>query len=148
MKKMLIFGGIIIVLFAAIWAVTNMEDKNKTSNEVKSEAKSEENYYANTISLEDLRKNIADKKDQTIYFYQTDCIHCKKVSPIVVPLAKDLNVDMKVIDIEKEPDVVWDEFKIEGTPTIIHYKEGKEVSRITGDQPKGAFEKWFKETKK
>ena len=58
-----------------------------------------------------------------------------KVSPIVVPLAKDLNVDMKVIDIENlnEP---WDKYDIKGTPTIIHFKDGKEVSRISGEQSK------------
>lgn len=31
MKKMLIFGGIIIALFVAIFAVTQMEEKNATS---------------------------------------------------------------------------------------------------------------------
>lgn len=139
MKKMLIFGGIIIVLFAAIFAVTQMEKKNASTNE--------KGYYSNKISLEDLNKNIEDKKEQTIYFYQTSCVHCQKVSPIVVPLAKDLNVDMKVIDIENlnEP---WDKYNIQGTPTIIHFKDGKEVSRISGEQSKDKFKEWFEQTKK
>ncbi|WP_249712258.1 co-chaperone YbbN [Bacillus cereus] len=139
MKKMLIFGGIIIVLFAAIFAVTQMEKKNASTDE--------KGYYSNKISLEDLNKNIADKKEQTIYFYQTSCVHCQKVSPIVVPLAKDLNVDMKVIDIENlnEP---WDKYNIQGTPTIIHFKDGKEVSRISGEQSKDKFKEWFEQTKK
>lgn len=139
MKKMLIFGGIIIVLFAAIFAVTQMEKKNTSTDE--------KGYYSNKISLEDLNKNIEDKKEQTIYFYQTSCVHCQKVSPIVVPLAKDLNVDMKVIDIENlnEP---WDKYNIQGTPTIIHFKDGKEVSRISGEQSKDKFKEWFEQTKK
>lgn len=136
---MLIFGGIIIVLFAAIFAVTQMEKKNASTDE--------KGYYSNKISLEDLNKNIEDKKEQTIYFYQTSCVHCQKVSPIVVPLAKDLNVDMKVIDIENlnEP---WDKYNIQGTPTIIHFKDGKEVSRISGEQSKDKFKEWFEQTKK
>ncbi|MCU5298649.1 thioredoxin family protein [Bacillus paranthracis] len=139
MKKMLIFGGIIIVLFAAIFAVTQMEKKNASTDE--------KGYYSNKISLEDLNKNIEDKKEQTIYFYQTSCVHCQKVSPIIVPLAKDLNVDMKVIDIENlnEP---WDKYDIKGTPTIIHFKDGKEVSRISGEQSKEKFKEWFEQTKK
>ncbi|WHT85450.1 thioredoxin family protein [Bacillus cereus] len=139
MKKMLIFGGIIIVLFAAIFVVTQMEKKNASTDE--------KGYYSNKISLEDLNKNIEDKKEQTIYFYQTSCVHCQKVSPIVVPLAKDLNVDMKVIDIENlnEP---WDKYNIQGTPTIIHFKDGKEVSRISGEQSKDKFKEWFEQTKK
>ncbi|RFB48144.1 thioredoxin family protein [Bacillus sp. dmp10] len=139
MKKMLIFGGIIIVLFAAIFAVTQMEKKNASTDE--------KDYYSNKISLEDLNKNIEDKKVQTIYFYQTSCVHCQKISPTVVPLAKDLNVDMKVIDIENlnEP---WDKYNIQGTPTIIHFKDGKEVSRISGEQSKEKFKEWFEQTKK
>ncbi|KEK24229.1 thioredoxin family protein [Bacillus gaemokensis] len=139
MKKMLIFGGIIIVLFAAIFAVTKMESKNV--------AKKEDSYYTNKISSSDIRKNNEEKKEQTVYFYQTGCHYCEKVSPIVVPMAKDMSVDMKVIDILND-NQTWDDYKIEGTPTIIHFKDGKEVSRINGEQPKDAFEKWFKENKK
>ncbi|MCI0767335.1 thioredoxin family protein [Bacillus sp. TL12] len=135
MKKMLIFGGIIIVLFAAIFAVTKME-----SNKEKS-------YYTNKISSDEIRKNNEEKKEQTIYFYQTGCVHCEKVTPVVVPMTKDMNIDMKVIDILND-NPTWDEYKIKGTPTIIHFKDGKEVSRIHGEQSKEDFEKWFKKNKK
>ncbi|MEH7461831.1 thioredoxin family protein [Bacillus thuringiensis] len=138
MKKMFLFGGIVIALLTAIFAVSNMETKEETKTD----------YYTNKISLDDLRKNIEEKKDQTIYFYQTSCVHCHKVSPIIVPMAKDMKVDMKVVDLENEPNAVWDEFKITGTPTIIHFKDGKEVSRIKGEQPKDNFKKWFTENKK
>ncbi|SFJ94669.1 MULTISPECIES: thioredoxin family protein [unclassified Bacillus (in: firmicutes)] len=138
MKKMFLFGGIVIALLIAIFAVSNIEQKE--------EAKTD--YYTNKISLDDIRKNIQEKKDQTIYFYQTSCPHCHKVSPIIVPMAKDMNIDVKVIDLENEPKAVWDELKITGTPTIIHFKEGKEVSRIEGEQPKDEFKKWFTQNKK
>ncbi|WP_243526023.1 co-chaperone YbbN [Bacillus pseudomycoides] len=139
MKKMLIFGGIIIVLFVAIFAVTQMEGEKKE--------KKEKNYYTNKITSSDIRKNNEEKKEQTVYFYQTGCHYCEKVSPIVVPMAKDMNIDMKVIDIFND-EKAWDDYKIEGTPTIIHFKDGKEVNRIKGEQSKDAFEKWFKENKK
>ncbi|MGG2093645.1 thioredoxin family protein [Bacillus sp. S13(2024)] len=138
MKKMFLFGGIVVVLLIAIFAVTKTEQKQENATD----------YYTNKISLEDLRKNVTEKKDQTIYFYQTDCVHCKKVSPIVIPMAKDMNIDMKVFDLENQPDAVWDEFKITGTPTIIHFKEGKEVSRIEGEESKDKFKEWFTANKK
>ncbi|EJR58206.1 hypothetical protein IIM_00035 [Bacillus cereus VD107] len=149
MKKMLIFGGIIIVLFAAIYGVTQMEEKNASTSQKLNNSTSQTNgtdYYTNKIALPDLQKNLEEKKEQTVYFYQTSCVHCHKVSPIVVPLAKDLNIDMKVMDIEKL-DAPWDDYKIQGTPTIIHFKDGKEVSRVSGEQSKEAFTKWFEKTK-
>ncbi|PFJ17982.1 thiol reductase thioredoxin [Bacillus cereus] len=151
MKKMLIFGGIIIALFVAIFAVTQMEEKNaSTSQKLNNTTRSQTDgpsYYTNKISLSDLKKNLEEKKEQTVYFYQTSCVHCQKLSPIVVPMAKDLNVDMKVMDIEKL-DAPWDEYKITGTPTIIHFKDGKEVSRISGEPPKDKLKEWLKQTKK
>ncbi|PRT26222.1 thioredoxin family protein [Bacillus cereus] len=150
MKKMLIFGGIIIALFVAIFAVTQMEEKNATSQKIDNPTESKTNvsdYYTNKISLSDLQKNLKEKKEETVYFYQTSCVHCQKLSPVVVPMAKDLNVDMKVMDIEKL-DVPWDEYKIQGTPTIIHFKDGKEVSRISGEQPKDKLKEWLEQTKK
>ncbi|MDM5237740.1 thioredoxin family protein [Bacillus cereus] len=153
MKKILIFGGIIIALFAALTAVTQMEKKNaptsqsqKLNNTTSSPADGPD-YYTNKISLSDLQKNLKEKKEETVYFYQTSCVHCQKLSPIVVPMAKDLNVDMKVMDIEKL-DAPWDEYKITGTPTIIHFKDGKEVSRISGEQPKDKLKEWLEKTKK
>ncbi|TKI87694.1 thioredoxin family protein [Bacillus mycoides] len=150
MKKMLIFGGIIIALFAAIFAVTQMEEKNTSTSQKIDNATSQtdgSDYYTNKISLSDLQKNLKEKKEETVYFYQTSCVHCQKLSPIVVPMAKDLNVDMKVMDIEKL-DVPWDEYKIKGTPTIIHFKDGKEVSRISGEQPEDKLKEWLEQTKK
>ncbi|MGH1288319.1 thioredoxin family protein [Bacillus toyonensis] len=151
MKKMLIFGGIIIALFAAIFAVTQMEEKNATtSQKIDNATGSPTNgpdYYTNKISLSDLQKNLKEKKEETVYFYQTSCVHCQKLSPIVVPMAKDLNVDMKVMDIEKL-DAPWDEYQIKGTPTIIHFKDGKEVSRISGEQSKDKLKEWLEQTKK
>ncbi|EJR54492.1 thioredoxin family protein [Bacillus toyonensis] len=151
MKKMLIFGGIIIALFAAIFAVTQMEEKNaSTSQKIDNATGSQtdgSDYYTNKISLSDLQKNLKEKKEETVYFYQTSCVHCQKLSPVVVPMAKDLNVDMKVMDIEKL-DAPWDEYKIQGTPTIIHFKDGKEVSRISGEQSKDKLKEWLEQTKK
>ncbi|PYE89480.1 thioredoxin family protein [Bacillus sp. 196mf] len=152
MKKMLIFGGIIIALFAAIFAVTQMEEKTTTSQKMEEGGATGSqtdgpDYYTNKISLSDLQKNLKEKKEETVYFYQTSCVHCQKLSPVVVPMAKDLNVDMKVMDIEKL-DAPWDEYKIQGTPTIIYFKDGKEVSRISGEQPKDKLKEWLEQTKK
>ncbi|MFJ7764009.1 thioredoxin family protein [Bacillus toyonensis] len=151
MKKMLIFGGIIIALFAAIFAVTQMEEKNaSTSQKIDNATGSQtdgSDYYTNKISLSDLQKNLKEKKEETVYFYQTSCVHCQKLSPVLVPMAKDLNIDMKVMDIEKL-DAPWDEYKIQGTPTIIHFKNGKEVSRISGEQSKDKLKEWLEQTKK
>lgn len=37
----------------------------------------------------------------------------------------------------------WVDFEIEGTPTLIHYNEGSESSRIEGAHSKRDYEEWF-----
>lgn len=71
MKKMLIFGGIIIALFVAIFAVTQMEEKNATSQKIDNPTESKTNgpdYYTNKISLSDLQKNLKEKKKKQYTF--------------------------------------------------------------------------------
>ena len=69
MKKMLIFGGIIIALFAAIFAVTQMEEKNASTSQKIDNATSQtdgSDYYTNKISLSDLQKNLKEKRRNSI----------------------------------------------------------------------------------
>ncbi|OLR22811.1 thioredoxin family protein [Bacillus cereus] len=148
MKKMFIFGSIIITLFAAILIIRQIEEKNDSTNlemnNLTNSKTDESDYYTNKISLSNLKKNLEEKKEETIYFYQTSCFHCQKISPIIVPMAKYLNIDMKVMDIETLEDP-WDEYKIAGTPTIIHFKDGKESNRISGNHSSAEFKKWFEQ---
>ncbi|MCP8968148.1 thioredoxin family protein [Ectobacillus ponti] len=128
MKKMLIFTVILVGLLAAIFFVTKSEKKT--------------DYYEKQISVEELQKQLKNQKDMTIYFYQPTCTHCQKVSPTIVPMAKDMNIDMKVLDLVKY-DAGWDAFKIEYTPTLVRYKNGVEVDRIVGEHTKDEFKAWF-----
>jgi thiol:disulfide interchange protein len=102
MKKMLMFAAILVVLFGAIAFVSKSENSfsNKTEENVAENTK-KKYYYQNKISLEELKKQLQDQKDMTVYFYQTDCVHCAKISPVIVPMAKDMNIDMKVLDLQQ-----------------------------------------------
>lgn len=128
MRKLLIISGIVIVLFVFLAILENMQ---------KPEANQE-----NEISIEVLQKNITEQKEQFVYFYQTDCIYCKATSPIVIPLAEEMNVDLKQLNLQEETEG-WEKFDIEGTPTIVHFKNGQEVDRIFGQKTKEEFQEWF-----
>ncbi|UIJ69627.1 thioredoxin family protein (plasmid) [Bacillus cereus] len=150
MKKMFIFGGSLIILFATILIIVQIEKQTDSTNTQKDNVSSSQinssDYYTNKISFSNLQKNLEENKEEIIYFYQTSCVHCQKISPIIVPMAQHLNIDMKVMDIETL-DGPWDEYKITGTPTIIHFKEGKESSRISGKHSRTEFKKWFEQIK-
>ncbi|HAQ06487.1 MAG TPA: thiol reductase thioredoxin, partial [Bacillus bacterium] len=72
------------------------------------------------------------------------CEFCVKTTPIVAPLAKDMEINLLQYNL-KEFESGWNDYGIESTPTIVQYKDGKEVNRINGYQEKAVFETWFQE---
>lgn len=132
MKKVLIFLGIIVVLFAAIAFLNNAQENDA------------QDYYKNSVTPDELQDELKNDGTATVYFYSPECIHCQRTTPIVVPLAEDLNIDLQIYNV-LQYEQGWDDYKIEGTPTIIHFENGKEVARIHGEKKKDEFQDWFEE---
>ena len=151
MKKILIFLGIIIVLFIALALITNMGNSKKVSENNPYEKDHlqpetidllDDENYQNIILPEDLEKKLADKEDATVYFFASDCIYCREATPILTPMAEELGIDLVQYNL-LEFQQGWDDYQIESTPTIVQFKDGKEVARIVGLQEKEVYRKWL-----
>jgi thiol-disulfide isomerase/thioredoxin len=150
MKKIVIFGAIIVALFAAISFITSYQQQEKAEgNPFKKEKlhpatieQLDDPNYQNIILPDELDKKLENKETVTVYFYSSTCPHCKKTTPIVVPLAKEMGIDLKMFNL-LEFEEGWDKYKIEGTPTIVHYVNGKEIKRIDGYREEAVFRDWF-----
>ncbi len=70
------------------------------------------------------------------------CGPCRALAPIVEELAKEYDGRLKVgaVDIDKAQGVAR-EFGIMSVPTIIFFKGGEVVDKITGLQPKANLKK-------
>jgi thiol-disulfide isomerase/thioredoxin len=150
LKKLLIFGGIIVVLFAAITFLTTYEQKeavkdnpyHKKELDPATVDQLDDPNYQNIILPDELEQKLKNKETVTVYFYSPTCPHCQKTTPIVVPLAKQMGIDLKMFNLLEFEDG-WDKYHIEGTPTLIHYEKGKEVKRIDGYHDEAVFRDWF-----
>jgi thiol-disulfide isomerase/thioredoxin len=150
MKKIVIFGAIIVALFTAISFITSYQQQEKAEgNPFKKEKlhpatieQLDDPNYQNIILPDELDKKLENKETVTVYFYRSTCPHCKKTTPIVVPLAKEMGIDLKMFNL-LEFEEGWDKYKIEGTPTIVHYVNGKEIKRIDGYREEAVFRDWF-----
>lgn len=102
--------------------------------------------YQNIISPKQLDEEIINSKNITVYFYSPTCEHCKKVTPIVAQITQAIGVKLKQFNL-LEYEEGWEKYHIVGTPTIIHFSNGKEQDRIMGMNSKSEFKQWFEKIK-
>ncbi len=74
-------------------------------------------------------------------FWAEWCGPCRMIAPVVEEVAREYNGRLKVakMDVDANP-AVPARLGIMGIPTLILFKDGKEVERIVGYRPKQALE--------
>ena len=150
MKKVLIFLGIIIILFGTLGILNYIQTTEKvegnpygkdTLKAATVDLLDDENYQ-NIIVPQKLEEKLANKEDVTVYFFQSTCEYCKEATPILMPMAEEMGIDLVQFNLLEFEDG-WDEYRIESTPTIVHFKKGKEAARIEALQDEAVYRQWF-----
>ena len=100
--------------------------------------------YDNQILPDDLKTRLENQEELYVYYFSPTCEHCIATTPVLVPIAKDMNIDMKKHNL-LEFTSSWDAYQITATPTLVHYKGGKEVARLEGGRDGELWKKWFEE---
>ncbi|MDX1772235.1 MAG: thioredoxin family protein [Planococcaceae bacterium] len=152
MKKLLIIGGAIAAVFILLIVLTNMSnDKKLADNPYGTEDLEQETIdqlddenYQNIILPDDLKAKVESGEPVTAYFFSPTCSHCKAMTPVLMPIVEEMDVDIVQYNI-LEFEQGWDDYQIEYTPTMVYFEDGQEVSRMVGNQPKENIEAFFNE---
>lgn len=109
------------------------------------EMTTEKTYYS-FINFTDIPETIKNNEESIIFMVQDGCPHCKEAEPIVNQYAKNHKniVHSVVINKQKNLDEGMKKYNIKGTPTLIYYKDGKEIYRTDGGFTSDAFDKVIK----
>jgi thioredoxin 1 len=93
-----------------------------------------------TFQLEVLESSLPVLVDFTAVW----CGPCKMLDPILQQLAQSWQGKIKVVklDVDDSPNLAMD-YQIMGVPTLMLFKGGQPVERVTGYQPKDRLEKKF-----
>lgn len=75
-------------------------------------------------------------------FYADWCGPCRMMAPIIEDLAKELSGKVKItkLDIEKAQKTTA-HFNVTSIPTVVVFKDGKEVDRVVGLRDKETLKK-------
>lgn len=156
MKKMIFFAIGVIIIFIGIGIF--MQNNNATQAVGKNIYQKDTLYtstikdlsdpiYQNIILPTQLETDMKQGKELFIFFFSPDCSHCRVAAPIIVPLAQKLGINLQLFNLLEFPDA-WDTYHIEYTPTLVHYKNGKEVDRLVGEAANTSeYTTWFTKNK-
>ncbi|QAS51681.1 thioredoxin family protein [Halobacillus litoralis] len=150
-KNMIIFASVLAVLIVVLIFVVNYQTSKKTADnpygkdnlDPTTVEQLDNPDYQNQIQPDELEDQIQSGDPTTVYFYDPNCAHCQRVTPILVPIAEEFEVDMKKMNLEEFKDQ-WGKYGIEGTPTLVHYENGEEQARIAGEQSVTAYDDFFR----
>lgn len=77
-------------------------------------------------------------------FFASWCMPCLMLAPVIEDLSERMTkVKFGKIDIDESQDVA-EEFSVMSVPTLIVFKDGKEVDRIVGALPANVLEEKLK----
>ncbi|QKY68517.1 co-chaperone YbbN [Lentibacillus sp. CBA3610] len=153
-KKMLLIIGSIVVLFAALYFVIDYKNQQAIGDNENPYGKDDlhqatvdqldDENYQNQILPDELESLLNDGEDMVVYFYDPTCHHCQELTPRLVPIAEEMGVDMKKLNL-LEFESAWGQYGIQSTPTLVYFENGEEVDRVNGAQQNELFRAFFNE---
>lgn len=100
-----------------------------------------------TITDKTFKKDVLKSdKPVVVDFGAKWCGPCKKLSPIVDEVAKDMKDTIQVfkMDIDESPKTT-EKYKVTCVPTLMIFKDGKMITSKEGFISKSTLTKWIKE---
>lgn len=92
---------------------------------------------------EDNFNELINSGEVLVDFFATWCGPCRMLSPVLEELSSDrLDVKIVKIDVDECPNIAR-MFGVMSIPTLILFKDGKEVAKENGFMPKEALVDWI-----
>lgn len=80
---------------------------------------------------------IQSSQPVVVDFYADWCGPCRMISPIMEQIADDYEGRVKIAKLNvDENEATASQYRVMGIPTLVFFKDGKEVKRLVGVHPK------------
>lgn len=75
-------------------------------------------------------------------FWATWCGPCKAMNPAFEQVATTLTGKVKFVKINVDESTLATKFNVRGVPTLMMFKDGKQIDTLRGQQTQGAIEQF------
>ena len=100
---------------------------------------------AKQIRDDEFESEVVDSKLPVLVdFWAEWCGPCRMLSPILDQLSEEMDGKVKIVkmNIDENPETP-SKFGVRGIPTMLLFKEGKQIATKVGVQPKNALQEWI-----
>jgi len=135
-KKLSIFFGIFVVLIGALVLMNSLKKDTvygMPSDKLYPATREllDDPNYNNIIVPSKLEEKLSDKESFFVYYFASDCPHCRVTTPQLKPAADDMGINLHQFNL-REFNEYFGKMEIEATPTLVYYKDGVEIDRMKG----------------
>lgn len=99
-----------------------------------------------TLTAENFKKEVLGSNIPVLVdFWAPWCGPCKMLSPVISQIAEEYDGKIKVgkVNVDDEEELAA-EYGVESIPSVLYFKDGKEISRFLGFKPKAAIEEMIR----
>lgn len=100
---------------------------------------------AERVGKDDFKEKVLDSSlPVLIDFYSDSCVPCKRMTPVIGDIEDDNEGKLSVYKVNINFDAeVAEEYRVQSVPTLVLFKDGKELARQTGAVRKDALSQWL-----
>jgi thioredoxin len=98
---------------------------------------------------ENIRRILAEAELPVVVdFYRDGCVPCRRMSPILSELEASLEGQVTFVKINTTANIMASElFEIKAAPTLVLFRQGKEVARQRGYADRATTAKWIEDNR-
>lgn len=102
---------------------------------------------AKRVNEKNFRAEVLDEKVPVLVeFYSDGCLGCKQISPVLGELEEEYEKQIKIVKVNAAfSEELREKYQIQVYPTILLFKDGKEMERLKGLAAQSVIEQVIKE---
>lgn len=114
----------------------NAKETSKENKEVKSMFFSSSHTIEHVTTADFQSRVLQSTKPVLVDFYADWCPPCRMLAPVLQEVAREVDhVEIVKVNVDQEPRLA-SQYRVSAIPTLILFKDGQPVERITGFLPK------------